>query len=277
MKSVKCPECGFVGWADAERCKKCGVIRLPDPDGDAYESAPEYHQYQPGNTYYSDGKLKTGLAVASLVIGIVDLFTFGLLGIGAIVGITLSIVALSKAKRHPHEYGGKSLATAGLVLSIISVVMIVPLGIVTAIAIPNLLASRRAANEASSLSSLRRIHSAQETYQATTGNGQFGTIDQLIEGKLLGPELGRPSHHGYKFTVTVTDGVYGETAPGFEAVAVPETYGSSGVRSFYVDETGIIRAANNRGAVATELDDPLEYEQFSSTSPPQLRYNARDY
>lgn len=276
MKSVKCPECGFVGWADAERCKKCGVIRLPDPEGDAYESAPEYHQYQPGNSYYSDGKLKTGLAVASLVIGILDLFTLGLLGIGAIVGITLSVVALSKAKRNPHVYGGKGLATAGLVLSIISVVMIVPLGIVMAIAVPNLLASARAANEASSLSALRRIHSAQSTYQATTGNGQFGTLEQLIERELVGPELGRPSHHGYKFTVTVTDGDFGE-APGFEAVAVPETYGSSGIRSFYVDETGVIRAANNRGAVATELDDPLDDERYSSTSPPQLRYNARDY
>jgi len=128
---------------------------MPDtgqPDG-SYEHAPSSH-YQAGDRVYPPGELKKGLAVASLVIGIIDIFTLGLLGVGAIAGITLSIVALSKAKRNPREYGGQSLATAGLVMSIISAVLIVPHGIVMAIAIPNLLASRRAANEGASIGSL---------------------------------------------------------------------------------------------------------------------------
>src|SRR6266498_3106864 len=127
MKSVKCPECGFVGWADAERCKKCNVLHAPDLTGDSQPSPPTYLQYQAADGGYSHGKLKQGMAVTSLVIGIADLFTLGLLGVGAIAGITLAIVALSKAKRNPAEYGGRSLATAGLVTSILSVVMIVPI------------------------------------------------------------------------------------------------------------------------------------------------------
>jgi prepilin-type N-terminal cleavage/methylation domain-containing protein len=50
-------------------------------------------------------------------------------------------------------------------------VVVIIIAIVAAIAIPNLLASRRAANEASAISSLRTIHSSQATYQATIGGG----------------------------------------------------------------------------------------------------------
>jgi formate-dependent nitrite reductase membrane component NrfD len=58
--------------------------------------------------------LKKGLAVASLVFAILSLFTLGIFGIGVIIGIVLAVVALSKAKGNPYEYGGQSLVTAGL-------------------------------------------------------------------------------------------------------------------------------------------------------------------
>lgn len=276
MKSVKCPECGFVGWADAEHCKKCGALRVPDLTGDSQQSQPTYLQYQAGDQGYSHQKLKKGLAIASLVIGIVDLFTFGLLGVGAIAGITLAIVALSKARRNPYAYGGQGLAIAGLVTSILSVVIIVPFGIVAAIAIPNLLASRRAANEGASIAALRSIHSAEGVYQATRGNGAFGTLDQLAADGLISPELATGFRHGYKFTVDIKTGSY-DGPPGFQAVGVPLTYRSTGVRSFYVDETGVIRGGDNRGAEATELNDPLNADGYSSSSPPSRRYSSGDY
>jgi type IV pilus assembly protein PilA len=275
MKSVKCPECGFVGWADAERCKKCGVIRLADPGGDAYEPSNGYYEYQTNDRYHYEANLKTGLAITALVIGIVDVFTLGMLGVGAILGIVLSLVALSKAKRRPSEYGGQGMATAGLVMSILSVVMIVPMGIVAAIAIPNLLASRRAANEGATMSALRTIHSAETTHQATYGNGSFTDLAELGQRGLISPELAQGKRYGYKFALRVKPDEAG-TLPGFEVVAIPEVYGTTGVRSFYLDETGVLRAANNRGAPATEQDDPMDDIQYSSKSPPSYRYN-RDY
>ncbi len=90
----------------------------------------------------------------------------------------------------------------------------------------------------------------------------------------MSPEFGNANRYGYKFTVTVKEPDYDEAA-GFEAVAVPETYGSSGIRSFYVDETGVMRAANNRGEVATALDDPLDTESYSSSGPPVRQYEFR--
>ncbi len=56
-------------------------------------------------------------------------------------------------------------------------IVVVIIGIIAAIAIPNLLAARRAANEGSAISSLRTLHGAQMTYASTYGNGDFaGTV-----------------------------------------------------------------------------------------------------
>ena len=56
-------------------------------------------------------------------------------------------------------------------------IVVVIIGIIAAIAIPNLLAARRSANEGSAISSLRTLHGAQMTYSATSGNGNFaGTV-----------------------------------------------------------------------------------------------------
>ena len=52
-------------------------------------------------------------------------------------------------------------------------IVVVIIGIIAAIAIPNLLAARRAANEGSAIASLRTLHGAQMTYQATQGAGNF--------------------------------------------------------------------------------------------------------
>ena len=46
-------------------------------------------------------------------------------------------------------------------------IVVVIIGIIAAIAIPNLLAARRSANEGSAIASLRTVHGAEMTYQAT--------------------------------------------------------------------------------------------------------------
>jgi type IV pilus assembly protein PilA len=256
MRSMKCSECGFVGWADAESCKKCGALCSHDPSGDATQTSPSYRDSQTGYRN-STRDLKTGLAVASLVIGILNMFTLGFLGLGAIIGIALSIVAMNRARRNPSEYGGSTMAAAGLATSILSVMIIVPVGIMAAVAIPNLMASARVVNEGSSIATLRSIHSAEATYQATRGQGEFGTLDQLVAEGLVKHELASGTRHGYRFNVTpISDG---ETR-GFQAVATPLNYEKSGIRSFFVDDTGVIRAENTHGAEATDASPPLGYD-----------------
>jgi len=75
--------------------------------------------------------------------------------------------------------------------SLIELLIVVAIiGIIAAIAIPNLLASRRSANEGSAQSSIRTIHSSQATYQATAGNGSFaGSLATLNGQNLIDPVL----------------------------------------------------------------------------------------
>jgi type II secretory pathway pseudopilin PulG len=254
MKSVKCSACGFVGWADAECCKKCGSSLAQGSADRGFEMQPDYrNNHAPG----SHGELKKGLAICSLVVGILNLFTLGLLGIGALVGITLGIVALSKIKRNPSVYGGKGLATAGLATSILSVAIIVPMGIIAAIAIPNLLAARRAANEGSAMATMRSISVAESDYQSS--HETYGTLEQLAEAHLLNPATAAGERNGYKFKVQMSASEY-PNPPGFEVVGVPISYPNSGRRSFYMDETGVIRAADAQGADATRFDSPLNLD-----------------
>jgi type IV pilus assembly protein PilA len=76
--------------------------------------------------------------------------------------------------------------------SLIELLIVVAIiGIIAAIAIPNLLASRRAANEAAAVSMVRTITSAQEAYRATYGSGSKVTnLDGLVEKKLIDATVG---------------------------------------------------------------------------------------
>src|SRR5438034_11310241 len=65
--------------------------------------------------------------------------------------------------------------------SLIELLIVVAIiGIIAAIAIPNLLDSRRAANEGSAQQSLRTISSSEATYQNTAGAGSYGTFAFLM-------------------------------------------------------------------------------------------------
>jgi len=273
MNSAKCYECGFVGWADVEFCKKCGAALMPDSAEGNYQIRQGHGKSQSGDQGESHGELKKGLAIWALVIGIVSFFTMGLLGIGAAVGITLGIIALVKANRNPSEYGGKGLAIAGLVLSSLSAI-VAPVAIIAAIAIPNLMASARAANEGSTIGVLRAISAAEATYHGV--HGKYGTLDQLALDQLIDPDLVSGRRHGYKFKIGISTLEFpGPT--GFEAVGVPVTYPSSGRRSFYLNETGVIRGADKHGTEATRLDPPLDFDSgYSSGSPGSRPYNSGD-
>ena len=120
-------------------------------------------------------------------------------------------------------------------------VVVIIIAIVAAIAIPNLLASRRAANEASAISSLRTIHSAEATYQATVGGGTtYGTLTQLgpspgagLIDSAIGGTGGTSQKSGYNFALTTGAQIYCATAD-------PVTAGTTGNAYFGVETDGVI-------------------------------------
>ena len=58
------------------------------------------------------------MAIVALFLGILAIFFNGLLFLPSIVGITLSIVALTQIRKEPAKYSGRWLAIVGLMLSI---------------------------------------------------------------------------------------------------------------------------------------------------------------
>lgn len=248
MKSVKCIHCGLVNWADAEGCKRCGN----PPQGAAQEDfggwGPEANYYWP----QGDGKQRKGLAVASLVLGVLSFFTFGLLGVGALTGLIMGIVALSRASKQPEVYGGRGLAIGGIVMNSVSTVLIVPVAIIAAIAIPNLLAARRAANEASAVRGVRELLVAESVFYAN--QREYGPLEKVVLARIIQPEnpLAGGLMNGYRFQVAVA----GETC---YVSAVPQRYGSTGRRSFYADcGDGEIHFADKGGLAADETDPVLD-------------------
>ena len=128
--------------------------------------------------------------------------------------------------------------------SLIELLIVVAIiGIIAAIAIPNLLASRRAANEGSAQQSLRTISSAEATYQATAGNGSYGTIGMLGSQSLVDSVLASAAKSGYNFTLGSTQVIAGPPAQ-FWAYALPATtsgVGQTGTRRFAIAEDGVLR------------------------------------
>ncbi len=96
--------------------------------------------------------------------------------------------------------------------SLIELLIVVAIiGIIAAIAIPNLLASRRAANEASAISIVRTLSSAEEAYRASYGGGSRFTDlaglagKSIIDTSLASATTVDKSKNGYVFKVLTSD------------------------------------------------------------------------
>ena len=118
-------------------------------------------------------------------------------------------------------------------------IVVAIIGIIAAIAIPNLLASRRAANEASAISSVRTIGSAEATYAATFGNGSYVDLTTLASQKLIDGAIANSTKDapksGYFFAVN------GANNSGYVSGGVPVN-ANVGTRMFTSTEAGIIYA-----------------------------------
>jgi hypothetical protein len=104
-------------------------------------------------------------------------------------------------------------------------------------------------NEGIAVGVLQMIAGTEKTYQSTTGKGKYGTIDELVQQKLVSKEF--MDKYGYNFEVTVS-------GDQFQAVATPREYGKTGKRSFFVDKTGVVRGDDHGGAPATVADKPVQ-------------------
>jgi type IV pilus assembly protein PilA len=142
--------------------------------------------------------------------------------------------------------------------------------IIAAIAIPNLLRSRMAANEASAVGTLRTINTAEVTFQTSyttvgfanlaalggaagtcaTATGASSTGACLIDDVIAqAPNV----KSGYTFTAVAAGGVPAVT---YTSTGLPVSVGQTGNRAFCSDQSGVIRQ-NLGGTACTNADAPL--------------------
>ena len=133
-------------------------------------------------------------------------------------------------------------------------IVVVIIGIIAAIAIPNLLAARRSANESSAISCLRTFHGAQATFATTYGNGNYaGTVGGLDTAAFT--QLGAVSlidsafATGTKSEYVFTAGTNSQTPlrlASYCARAVPTSASGTtmtGTRNFAISTDGVIYGA----------------------------------
>jgi hypothetical protein len=198
----------------------------------------------------------SGKALASLICGVV----FFLWPLSAIAAVVLGHVALGEIKRSRGRLAGRGMAMGGLVAGYIGISTI-PILIIAAIAIPNLLRSRMVGNEASAVGTLRAYNAALVSYAdkcplegyppslAALGPGPSGP-DACAHANLVEPVLGRemPVKSGYRFLYTPENRDRSGRVLSYGLAADPVTPGTTGIRHFFTDESFVIRSSAHGGA-----------------------------
>jgi prepilin-type N-terminal cleavage/methylation domain-containing protein len=136
--------------------------------------------------------------------------------------------------------------------------------IIAAIAIPNLLRAKIAANEASAVGSMRTINTAAVEYSTTYGGfpttllsmgGPAGGSAAASSAELIDAVLASGSKSGYTFAYTTGSTDSAGNVLAYTLTATPTSVGTTGQRRFFTDQSGVIRA--NTGGTANINSTPL--------------------
>lgn len=227
-----CRNCGGVVATGAYFCPACGK----DLTGTA---APPVAATGPTATgiAVTDGK-----AIASLVCGLLFFFFPA-----AIVAIILGHMSLSQIRKSAGRLKGQGMAIGGLVLGYAGIAFIPIILIIAAIAIPNLLRARMAANESSAVSAIRTLNTAEMAYSDSHA-GFACSLSELHEAGLIDEKLASGAKNGYAFALRncAADEPGGPNVK-YQIVAQPLTFNQTGVRAFCADESGVVKT-DSRGS-----------------------------
>ncbi len=238
----KCPVCSKEVPDDARFCGWCRAdLAQAPPAGPAGEP------------------VTSGKALASLILGL-----FFVVFPAAILAVIFGHWSRAEIRASAGRLKGAGMALAGLILGYVGIA-IIPLAIIAAVAIPNLLRAKQSANEAAAVSALRQIHVAAAVYlmdnlaypptlEALTSTAGGGTAGASAPNR-LDATLASGQKSGYRFTYRAADTRKTGTLDAYTVHADPIVPGTTGLRHFYTDHTGVVRA--ERDASANEHSPPV--------------------
>ncbi len=247
-----CPKCGAEVQAGNQFCNRCGT-QMSAPMAAASVNPVAATPIGPGRS--------SGKAVGSLITGIIGLIFFPV----SIAAIILGHMSRSEIRKSNGRLQGSGMALAGLIMGYLGIALLPLVLIVAAIAIPNLLRARIAANEGLAAAGVRDIAAAEIAYRTDFPSAGYAcTLSALgHDGQpsaehagLISNRLASGELNGYRFVLQNCTNADGGK---FQVVAVPLIANQSGVEALCSDETRVVRV-DNRGSAEDCLANgrPLE-------------------
>lgn len=225
-----CSSCGNNVSVGEKFCRVCGKEMVV-----AAAPAPVLGPPSEGTVFPAQ---TSGKAIASLVCGLF-VFVFPL----SILAVIFGHLSVSEIRKNAGRLNGEGMAIAGLVLGYIGLAVIPVILIIAAITIPNVLRARISANEASAVSSLRTLNTAEVAYAGAHPNaGYTCALADLANTEFIPPELARGTKYGYAFELSGCSSDSESGAIGkYTIVARPLTWNTTGTRIFCSDESAVIK------------------------------------
>jgi competence protein ComGC len=228
-----CNHCGRENPDSSQFCNHCGANLTTTAPAVPYPVVPPHG---PTETVPTSGK-----ATASLICGILGLTIFSILT--SIPAIILGHMSRKEIRESAGRLKGDGMALAGMIMGYIAtgiVVLIVPILIIAAIAIPNLLRSRMAANEASAVGVVRTLNTASQSY--SEANNQYPeNLQELERAGLIDSSIAKGQKNGYTFSYEGVDSDGDGVREKYWIVAYPVTKNTTGIREFCSDESAVVR------------------------------------
>lgn len=227
-----CSKCGANLAAPSQFCPNCGETLTPIQSetriaGDRPETDPK--------------------AAVSMVLGVLSILLSVFAGIPAVIFGHLSRASI---RRSMGKLKGEGMALAGLIMGYVSLFLLPFVAGIVFVAVPNVFRTKIVANESSVLSTLRTIHVAAASYQVE--HNEYPASLQELGAESLVPldsQLAATGvQTGYQFVYKPTSAKKGYV------IRADPVFIHTGQRHFFMDETGVIRYANDRSAGPTSQE-----------------------
>lgn len=260
-----CYKCGAQMPDQSTACSQCGapVQATPQPaaasSGAASAPAPAPASpwlNVPALQAYAAQQETDGKAVGSLILGILAIFPLWILaGIPAIILGHLSQATIRKSMGRKT---GEGMAIAGLVMGYLSVGLTL---IVFAIAIPNALRARNAANESAAASTVRTLNITQVTYSTTYPDSGYA-ISLAVLGPGAPPVSCGDASHIDAYHACLLDSILGCSSAGW-----CEKYGYK----FHINAICSGNSCQDYVITATPVNSSTGLKSYCSTSDAVVR------
>lgn len=225
-----CSGCGNNVSVGERFCKVCGKEASPGAAPPPALGLPAEGTIFPAQT--------SGKAVASLVCGLF-LFAFP----ASILAVIFGHLAVSEIRKSAGRIKGEGMAIAGLVLGYVGLAVIPVILIIAAIAIPNLLRAKMAANESSAVGSVRVLLAAEIAYSSThPETGYTCRLSDLAESGFIESSLASGQKSGYVFEL-LGCGAAADSGRNseFRILAYPMVREQTGTRAYCSDQSAVMK------------------------------------